>query len=128
MTKIKVPVAVSVTYSGDFEIEVDKNFDFSNLETEALKQIPLPLDRRAKKKAWHNDEAEAYFSPKVVLKKDFILNPNSITVDKIQKAIVRNGGECICHNTSRDKHCPCSNYIKNDECVCGLYLKVDYNG
>lgn len=128
MTKIKVPVTISVTYSGDFEIEVDKNFDFSNLEAEALKQVPLPLDRRAKKEAWHNDEAEAYFSPKVMLKKGFILNPNSTTVDKIQKAIVRNRGECICHNTSKDKHCPCSNYIKSDECICGLYLKINYNG
>lgn len=59
----------------------------------------------------------------ILRKEGFNLNPNDTIVNNILKAIEKNNGECICHNTSYDKHCPCSDYREKGICHCNLYLE-----
>lgn len=61
---------------------------------------------------------------KILRKPGWVLNPNDKTVNSIFRMLMRNNGECPCHNDSYDKHCPCSDYREKDMCHCGLYLKV----
>lgn len=61
---------------------------------------------------------------KILRKPGWVLNPNDKTVNSIFRMLMKNNGECPCHNNSEDKHCPCSDYREKDMCHCGLYLKV----
>lgn len=123
MSKIKVPICVSVTYSGNFIVEVDESYDDVALTTAAREQVPFPCDTDEEKKNWNEDEMCAIFAPNFTILPGFKLNPNSKVVEKITSLITRNNGECICHNESRDKHCPCSDYLEKGKCQCGLYIK-----
>ena len=61
---------------------------------------------------------------KILRKPGWVLNPNDKTVNSIFRMLMKNNGECPCHNDSYDKCCPCSDYREKDMCHCGLYLKV----
>jgi len=61
---------------------------------------------------------------KANVKEGWILNPNEKIVNGIIKGLIRNNGECPCHNESEEKNCPCSGYRKENHCCCSLYLKV----
>lgn len=62
---------------------------------------------------------------KIFRKDGWQLNPNDQIVNGILRGIVRNDGECPCHNDGEDKHCPCSDYREKDICHCGLYSKIE---
>lgn len=64
---------------------------------------------------------------KVLVKEGFALNQDSKVVGSVIKAVLRNRGECPCHNESIDKNCPCSDYLNKDICHCGLYEKLNRN-
>lgn len=59
----------------------------------------------------------------ILRKPGFILNPNDKIVNAIIKRVIKNDGNCPCHNDAEDPKCPCSNYRINDNCQCGLYIK-----
>lgn len=60
----------------------------------------------------------------ILIKDDFILNPNDKVVKSLLRIIERNDGKCPCSgNNSEDLNCPCSNYRLHNNCICGLYKK-----
>lgn len=62
---------------------------------------------------------------KIFRKEGWELTSNDKQLNAILGMIKQNGGECPCHNESRDKHCPCTDYLENDICHCGLYRRVN---
>jgi len=51
------------------------------------------------------------------------LNPDTLKVEKVRKALSVNNGFCPCVLTkSEDTLCPCKKMRENSECVCGLYI------
>ena len=61
---------------------------------------------------------------KIFRKESWELTSNDKQLNAILGMIEQNGGECPCHDESRDRHCPCTDYLENDICHCGLYRKV----
>lgn len=65
---------------------------------------------------------------KILRKPGWVLNPNDKTVNSIFRMLMKNNGECPCHNpgkTKEERLCPCKSYVVEDKCHCGLYLKLD---
>lgn len=63
--------------------------------------------------------------PEFFVKEGWKINENQKRVNSILTLIENNSGNCICYNTSIDKHCPCTDYRENNVCHCGLYVKID---
>lgn len=63
-----------------------------------------------------------------LVKKGWQVNPNDRVVAGILKGLVRNDGECPCHNKyagTPDAQCPCKAYREEDHCCCNLYVKIE---
>ena len=56
MSKVKVPIFVSVTYSGNFEVEVEEGYDEVALTTATQEQVPFPRDTEKEIEEWNEDE------------------------------------------------------------------------